>query len=157
MDQRLAVSKNATPDRSWIGYRAKADHVLKRLERGELGGRYNNDPLVPQDGEWIQLGRMYNVGAKLLVYMVENNMLVRRGQNTTVSGFLDDWYRVADRYFPPEPDAELRDVVIRLSKQAMRLAEETAHLIEHNKRLIVLFEAVASGLNRVVFTNRELP
>jgi hypothetical protein len=161
MDSGLMASKDATPDWSWSGYPLKAKRLLAELERGELrSGYYDNgvwtELPLPQDGEWVQLGRAYNIGAKLLVYMVENHMLERRGNKGTVPALVEDWYRVVG---PTQSDvvannnrldAELLRVIARLTEQSLVLEQQTKLLIEHNQRLIVLFEAIATGLNRVI-------
>jgi len=90
--------------RDWAGYPSKAACVLECLERdceGCLGGWDSTIP-IPRDGDWFKLGRLYNVGRKLLVWMVENGLLERRYDHPGhgVESVLNDWYRAAD----PDPD-----------------------------------------------------
>jgi hypothetical protein len=95
----------------WSGYRTKSDYVLKCLAdegRGlaqqTWGNGYEPKP-IPRDGEWFQLGRAYNVGGKLLFWMVENGFLERRKSGKSVEVLLGDWYRVTE----PADAADLGD------------------------------------------------
>lgn len=93
------------PDMSWRGYLTKAAFVLACLERGGAGCEVPGGGSIPRDGNWYRLGRMYNVGYKLLVWMVENGLLERRdyGGNGHAA-VMDAWYRR-----PGDPDPDLDD------------------------------------------------
>lgn len=85
----------------WSGYHTKAAYVLKCMANDCLGlhvWRYNEKATpVPRNGEWCRLGSAYNVGGKLLAWMVVNNLIERRGvtSGTSIEAFLGDWYRAA--------------------------------------------------------------
>lgn len=96
-------------DRNWSGYRTKSEYLLKCIadDCNELGVWDDEKHWpIPRDGDWFQLGRAYNVGGKLLLWMVENNLLERRGvkSGNGIESMLADWYRAA-----ADPDADLGD------------------------------------------------
>ena len=79
-------------DRNGAGYRTKAEYVVKCLAENGAGLRQRSGY---RDGEWFLLGRAYNVGGSLLLWMVENGFLERRhNRGNSVQAFLCDWYRV---------------------------------------------------------------
>jgi hypothetical protein len=92
------MSQNNIPLAAWPGYVGKAERLLKNIEHPEelAGWAELYRIVIPRENEWWQLGKIPNVGAKMLRWMVEHRMLERRfySQGQSVESILQDWYRM---------------------------------------------------------------
>jgi hypothetical protein len=89
------MSDNNTPLAAWPGYEGKAHRLLQLIEHPEDSMVWGIT-LPPREGDWWELGRIENVGGKMLRWMVERGMLERRfiRRGGGVQSFVHDDYRV---------------------------------------------------------------